>query len=207
MSDTQKELYKNTMNIFNSLSFYAPLIMLSSIFIFSMFTTTLSKFGWFLLWGFVITCLRWIIFKPGDTGKSPICNTFIPYDYTYSTYILSFTMMYFIFPMVMVSKQNNVNAMNYGVLAVFIGYIVLDLFIKKSLVCIDSYFSQVVLIDLISGIFLGILLSLGMYSTTLKQYLYINETNSNKEVCSMPSKQQFKCSIYKNGELVGSSTG
>ena len=31
---------------------------------------------------------------------------------------------------------------------------------------------------------------------------FINELNSNKEVCTMPSQQQFKCSVYKNGELV-----
>jgi hypothetical protein len=44
-----------------------------------------------------------------------------------------------------------------------------------------------------------------MYGSNLKGYLFINEINNNKEVCSMPSKQQFKCSVYKNGELVGSS--
>ena len=205
MSDTQKELFKSVMNIINSLSFYSPLIMISSVFIFSMFTATISKFSWFILWGFVITCLRWIIYKPGDMGKPQICNTFIPYDYTYSTYILSFTMMYFILPMIMISTQSNVNMINYSVLALFIGYIVLDLFIKKSAFCIDSYFSKSVMIDLLSGAFFGIFTSLIMYSTTLKQYLFINEVNSNKEVCSMPSKQQFKCSLYRNGELVTSS--
>lgn len=200
----QKEFSSKMMNIFNSLSFYSPLILISSIFMFSMFTATLSKFGWFLLWGFVITCLRWIVYKPFDTGKPSACNTFIPYDYTYSTYILSFTMMYFIFPMIMVTKQNNINSINYGVLAVFIGYIALDLFIKRSAACINSYFSQLVIIDLISGMFFGILISLSMYSTSLKGSLFINEINSNREVCSMPSKQQFKCSLYKNGELVSS---
>jgi hypothetical protein len=35
--------------------------------------------------------------------------------------------------------------------------------------------------------------------------LFINELNSNKEVCTVPSKQQFKCSLYRNGEIVGSS--
>lgn len=205
MSDTQKELFKSSMNIINSLSFYSPLIIISSVFIFSMFTSTLSKFSWFLLWGFVITCLRMMVYKPGDMGKPPICNTFIPYDYTYSTYILSFTMMYFILPMIMISKQNNVNMINYSVLALFIGYILLDLFIKKSAFCIESYFSKSVLIDVLSGAFFGVFTSLMMYSTTLKQYLFINEVNSNGEVCTMPSKQQFKCSLYKNGELVTSS--
>ena len=205
MSDTQKELFKSAMNIINSLSFYSPLIMVSSVFIFSMFTSTISKFGWFLLWGFVITCLRWIVYKPGDMGKPDICNTFIPYDYTYSTYVLSFTMMYFILPMIMVSKQNNLNMINYSILALFVGYIILDLSVKKSAFCIEGYFSKTVVIDLLSGAFFGVLISLMMYSTSLKQYLFINEVNSNKEVCSMPSKQQFKCSLYRNGELVTSS--
>jgi hypothetical protein len=40
-----------------------------------------------------------------------------------------------------------------------------------------------------------------------QQLLFINEltSGSNKEVCSMPNKQTFKCSVYKNGELLGSS--
>lgn len=206
MSDTQDAFYKSVMNIFNSLSFYSPLIILSSVFMFSMFTSTLSKFGWFVLWCFVITCLRWILYKPmANPNIQAICNTFIPFDYTYSTYILSFTMMYFIFPMIMISKQSNVNLMNYRILALFLTYIALDLIIKQSLSCIPSFFSNLVITDLLSGMFLGVFIPLIMYSTSLKQYLYINEVNSNKEVCSMPSKQQFRCSIYKNGTLVGSS--
>jgi hypothetical protein len=135
-----------------------------------------------------------------------ICDTFIPKDYTYSTYILTFTMMYFIFPMIMVSKQSNSNSMNYGVIALFAAYITLDLFIKKSYLCISGFFSSLVLINILAGMFLGVCVSLMMYSTQLKEYLYINEVNSNREVCSMPSKQTYRCNVYKNGELVGSSS-
>jgi len=206
MSDTQKELYNRAMNVISSLSFYSPLIILSSVFIFSMFTATVGIFGWFLLWCFVITCVRWIIYKPVATlDPGSICNTFIPNDYTYSTYILTFTMMYFILPMIMVSSQSNTNAMNYGVLGLFIAYITLDLFVKKSLLCIPAFFSSIVLTNIVAGLFLGAILSLGMYSTTLKQYLYINEINSNREVCSTPSKQSFRCNVYKDGTLVSSS--
>jgi hypothetical protein len=194
------------MNIFTSLAFYSPLNILSSVFIFSMFTSTISKFSWYLLWFFVITCIRWILYKPNPSQDIPaLCNTFIPKDYTYSTYILSFTMMYFVLPMIMISAQSKSNAINYGVMGLFIAYIALDLFVKKSLYCIPSFFSSLVLTDIISGLFLGSLLALMMYSTTLKQYLFINEINSNREVCSMPSKQTFRCNIFRNGELVGSS--
>ena len=133
-----------------------------------------------------------------------VTEMFIPKDITYSTYILTFALMYFVTPMIMISAQKNVNAINYGVLSFFIAYICLDLFVKKSLSCFPTLFSTFVMGNVLSGLFLGALISgLIMYGSTLKTYLYINEINSNKEVCNMPSKQQFKCKVYKNGTLVG----
>ena len=217
VNELQNALLNNTMNIFNSLSFYSPIIICVSIVVFSMFTSTMEKAFVFFVWIFIITFIRIIVFKGLSSGKDPvaeipsICLTglselFIPKDVTYSTYILTFTMMYFITPMIMVSKQNNVNAINYGVLAFFIAYIILDLFIKSSLSCIPGFFSSLVIGDVLSGVFLGgVIAGLIMYGSTLKSYLYINEINTNKEVCSMPSKQQFRCSVYKDGTLVGSS--
>ena len=201
----QQDLSNNMMNVFNSLSFYSPLIILSSIFILSMFTATIAKFGWYLLWFFTITCIRYFMYSASilDSGAEPICNTFIPLDYTYSTYILTFTMAYFVMPMILISKQNNINSINYGVLALFISYIVLDLFIKNSLKCISTIFSSVVIGNFLGGLLCGIIAVMVMYGTTLKDYLYINEVNTNKEVCSMPSKQQFKCKVYKDGTLIG----
>lgn len=220
MSEIQNVLFNNTMNIFNSLSFYSPLIICVSVIVFSMFTATMEKAFVFFVWIFIITFLRIIVFKGIDSVKSSqtsvtqipnICMTgltqiFIPQDVTYSTYILTFTMMYFLMPMIMLSKQNNINAINYGVLAFFLSYIALDLFIKRSLMCIPSFISSLVIGNILSGLFLGgIIAGLIMYGSSLKPYLYINEVNTNKEVCSMPSKQQFKCRLFKNGELVSSS--
>lgn len=216
-SELQNALFNNTMNIFNSLSFYSPIIICVSIIVFSMFTASMEKAFVFFVWIFIITFIRIIVFKGFKSSDSPaiaipeVCLTglselFIPMDVTYSTYILTFTMMYFITPMVMVSTQNKVNALNYGVLAFFIAYIVLDLFIKNTLSCIPGIFSRLVIGDVLSGLFLGGVISgIIMYGSSLKSYLYINEINTNKEVCSMPSKQQFRCNVYKNGEIVGSS--
>ena len=38
-----------------------------------------------------------------------------------------------------------------------------------------------------------------------KSLLFYNELVSNNVICKKPSKQKFKCSVYKNGELVSSS--
>jgi hypothetical protein len=215
VNELQNALFNNVMNIFNSLSFYSPIIICVSIVVFSMFTATIEKAFVFFVWIFIITFIRIIVFKGLSSGKEPvteipnICLTglselFIPKDVTYSTYILTFTMMYFITPMMMVSKQNNINAINYGVLAFFVAYIALDLFIKNTLSCIPGFFSTLVIGDVVSGMFLGgVIAGLIMYGSNLKSYLYINEVNTNKEVCTMPSKQQFKCRVFKDGTLIG----
>lgn len=209
----QNVLLNNSMNIFSSLSFYSPIIICVSIVVFSMFTSTIEKAFVFFIWIFIITFIRIILFKGINSAKDyempQICLTglsqlFIPKDITYSTYILTFTMMYFIVPMIMISAQKHINVINYGVLSFFIAYIALDLFIKNSLSCIPGLFSTLVIGDIVSGLFLGAVVSgLIMYGSNLKSYLYINEINNNKEVCSMPSKQQFKCKMYRDGTLVG----
>jgi hypothetical protein len=42
-----------------------------------------------------------------------------------------------------------------------------------------------------------------MYYTGGQNLLFTTDTPSNKVACYRPSKQQFKCSVYKNGELIG----
>jgi hypothetical protein len=214
-NEFQNALFNNSMMIFNSLSFYSPIIICVSIVVFSMFTATMEKAFVFFVWIFIITFIRIITFKGLSYDKEPVadipsvCLTglselFIPRDVTYSTYILTFTMMYFITPMVMISAQNKINAINYSVLGFFIAYIILDLFIKITLSCIPGFVSKLVIGNILSGLFLGGLISgLIMYGSNLKSYLYINEVNTNKEVCTMPSKQQFKCRVFKDGTLIG----
>lgn len=215
--ELQNALFLNTMNIFNSLSFYSPIIICVSVIVFSIFTSSIEKSFVFFVWIFIITFIRIIVFKGFKTNTDSslreeipsVCLTglseiFIPKDVTYSTYILSFSMMYFIMPMIMVSIQNKVNVINFGVLGFFLAYVSLDLFIKKSKSCIPAFFSALVIGDILSGLFLGAVISgLIMYGSSLKGYLYINEINTNKEVCTMPSKQQFRCNVYKDGTLVG----
>ena len=212
MSDLQNALFDNITQIWYSLSFYSPIIICVSIVLFSMFTSWIGKAFAFFVCIAIITFIRIIVFKGLNTlepNQIPsICSTglselFIPQDITYSTFILTFTMMYLITPMIMISTQNKMNFINYRIFAFFLAYIALDLFVKNQLNCIQL-FSSLVIGDILSGLFLGAVISgIIMYGSTLKSYLYINEINTNKEVCSMPSKQQFKCRVFKDGTLIG----
>jgi len=210
--ESQNSFSNGFMNVINSLSFYSPIIICVGIVFFSILTSSMIKAFAFFICIFIITFIRIIVIKFSGTSDVLIpdkCLTglsqiFIPKDVTYSTFLLTFTMMYFIVPSIMISKQNNVNMLNYGVIGFFISYIALDLFVKKSLDCIPGIFSTLVIGNILSGIFLGVFIAgLIMYGSNLKSYLFINEINTNKEVCSMPSKQQFKCKVFKDGTLVG----
>ena len=106
--------------------------------------------------------------------------------------------------MILVNNDNNSSIFNYRIIIFFVAYIVLDLLIKKSKGCLAIIQNSSIIADFVGGIVAGIASSSIMYYVK-RDLLFINETASNAEVCSMPSKQQFKCSVYKNGELVSSS--
>ena len=62
------------------------------------------------------------------------------------------------------------------------------------------------IIDIVIGIMLGFGCGTGWFFlfwlTDNKKLLYIDAFVSNKVVCNRPSKQTFKCAVYKNGELL-----
>ena len=200
---------------FDFITFFSPIIMIVGVFILSVFSSSVSKAFVFMFWFFVITAIRNVIVTFSDggskiTGPKNMCTlgVFAPFipntNLTYSTFILAFTMFYFIFPMILLNNDNKSSMFNYRIIIFFVAYIVFDLLIKKNRLCLQMLSPTSIIGDLVGGIVAGISASSIMYYTN-QEYLFINEAASNAEVCTMPSKQQFKCSVYKNGELVSSS--
>lgn len=194
----------------SALSFYSPLIVVIGIFMFSIFSSAINKGLFYIVCVFLVTSLRSLCLKIGKVPQfnqgSSICNegVFLPYTgLSYSTFMLTFTALYFITPMFIISGQNKANTINYSVIMFFIAYIGFDFFTKWSASCVKPSLS--VLADFLSGGLLGAVIALILFASNKISIMFINELNSNKEVCSVPSKQQFKCSLYRNGTIVGSS--
>lgn len=208
------KINESTMSTMYSLAFYSPIIITIGIFMLSIFLGAIGKGLFYIFWLFIITALRiFIIYIFKDKNAiipeiPQICNTgsFLPNtNLTYSTYILSFTLFYLLTPIILISSKNKIDAVNYFVLIFFIFYIVFDIFVKKSLNCISSIFSLKLFSDLLGGILLGVVISYGLMQSPLRNNLFINELMSNKQVCAIPSNQKFKCSVYKNGQLISST--
>ena len=93
------------------------------------------------------------------------------------------------------------DSVNLWVFISMITYFFADIFIKMYKKCIIK------ISDLLINVLLGagsaaLIVSL-MYAGGSGKYLFFNETSSDKEICSHPSEQTFKCKVYKNGELMG----
>lgn len=158
--------------------------------------------------------LRLIVYKFSKPDESiplpPDCsigliNQFIPQDVLFGTYLLSFTLFYFLTPMILLTIDSNTDSINYIIVLFFMCYIFLDLSIKKQIGCTNHITNVGIAGNFFSGTLLGSGISALMYTSPIRNLLYVGEVNSDKEVCSMPSQQKFKCRVYKNGELVGST--
>ena len=192
-------------NLVVYLSFYSPIIL--TICLIGM-SFVFQNFKGFIYLGFLLGCcvIREFIYKYSGSNPSrddpvkgnPICSS-IEYSIygnpTFSAFVFAFTIMYISLPMFING------AVNFWIFSVLIIYFFLDMFIKNTNNCIIK------ISDLIINILLGLssaaLILSFMYAGGSSKYLFFNEVSSNKEMCSQPNKQTFKCSVYKNGELIG----
>lgn len=109
---------------------------------------------------------------------------------------IAFTIAYLVLPM----KYNN--QMNYVVLSALLCLLVLDGVTKVNKRCTTT--GGTVLGTLV-GLVLGATWYTLFHMSGYDSLLYFDELQSNNVVCSRPAKQSFKCSVYKNGELISSN--
>jgi hypothetical protein len=191
------------LNLIFFMSFFSPIILV--IIIISMSFMFQNMKGLIYL-GFVLgvsIIRRYVMeFSGADELKSDgtICTSiqFSKYgNITFGTFVFAFTMMYLCMPMF----QNG--SVNWLLFSFLLFYIFLDLGIKNYVGCLSfNKDSSTIFLDLLAGLSFGALIISIMYGTNNGSYLFFNETSSDKEICNMPSKQTFKCSVYKNGELI-----
>jgi len=191
-------------NIMVFMSFLSPailsIVIISLSFIFQNFKGII--FFLFLLGSAI---LREVIFRATGMFESyqydnTVCTavTFTTVGYnTFSVFVASFILMYLCLPMFL---NDNVNWFLFSGL---IFYLCLDIGVKSLQGCIIMNKNGVqMFLDMLVGIGLASLWIAAMSAGGSGKYLFFNEVTSDNQQCSMPKKQQFKCSVYKNGELI-----
>ena len=106
---------------------------------------------------------------------------------------IAFTFTYLFIPMI----YNN--QMNYPVIILLLSLFIMDSYMRVGNKCTT-------LIGVFLGWFVGTLCGALWFaifhSNGADKFLYFNDLGSNSVRCERPSKQMFKCSVYKNGVLV-----
>lgn len=197
--DSPLQLFQ-PMNIAVFFSFFSPIILATSI---TSMSFIFQNFKGLIYLGFLIGCCVVRSYVYMMAGANPIVNdrticTSIQYSKygnpTFSAFVFAFTIMYLSFPMFSNS------AVNYWVFTSLLTYFFADIFIKiykKCVIQMGDLFLNVLL-----GAASAALIVTLMYAGGSGKYLFFNEVSSNKEVCYQPSKQTFKCSVFKDGTLV-----
>ena len=205
------EIQLTPTNIFNFLSFMTPFLLVFFLVMVSVFNMDIK--GIIYLGGLLMTSIINIFFmniikSDSINNRNPLCGKLnIPFmigssaDDRYDTpsinaVILSFTMAYLLLPMIF-NKQ-----INYVIIITLVSLFIIDTFSQTSNNCTKPTGTM---LGSLLGFILGSIYYTVLYHSGNKKLLYFEEFQSNNILCKRPRKQQFKCRVFKNGELVDST--
>ena len=197
--DSPLQLFQ-PMNLVVFLSFFSPIILATGI---TSLSFIFQNFKGLIYLGFLIGCCFVRNYVYMISGASHIVNdkticTSIQYSKygnpTFSAFVFAFTIMYLSFPMF------SNGSINYWVFISLIAYFFLDMFIKIYKNCIIK--TGDLFLNVLLGLASSALIVTLMYAGGSGKYLFFNEVSSDKAMCYQPSKQTFKCSLFKDGTLV-----
>ena len=165
----------------------------------SMFNGDVKAFVWLMciIVGLVIVIglLSKVFTDDGACTNAPnvVMDLFWKYpNLSVSTFFIVFTLTYLVLPMLETKDWN------YYVIVGFLGILAVDTLFKVRY-CTTGL-----------GIFSGTCIGAGLGAASYfiiktaggDKLLYFNTVSSNDIYCSRPKKQQFKCYVYKNGEII-----
>lgn len=127
------------------------------------------------------------------TPEPPVLDWVNKYEkLSLSSFFMMFTFMYLLMPM-----QKNKD-WNFFVIMGFLIMYVIDIYAKPTTTTLGTFLGSIM------GAFYGLLCY--FFATTIggDSLVYFNIVSSNNVYCTRPKKQQFKCYVYKNGQIVSS---
>ena len=188
-------------NIIVFLSFYSPII-LAMCMIYLSFVS--QNFKGCIYLGFLIgVCVvrNFIYMLNGaktNANDGTICTSVQYSAYgnpTFSAFVFAFTIMYLSLPMFSNGSPN------FWVFFGLLVYFFIDLFIKTYKKCVIQ--TTDLILNILMGLTSSAIIVVLMYAGGSGKYLFFNEVSSNKEICTQPKTQTFRCDVYKDGTLVG----
>ena len=192
-------------NVFRFISYITPVLLIFFMIMISVFNQDVK--GLIYLGGILIAVFLTVItknmIKHNSDNPAYTCELFdFPGNSAHynvpslNSVLIAFTFAYLFKPM------QEYNQYNYSVILSILLLFIIDAVTKLTNNCTPGL--GVIAGGLI-GYFFGIIYYSILKGTGNEKFLYLNEMQSNNVVCSKPTEQQFKCSVYKNGQLISTN--
>jgi hypothetical protein len=187
----------NLIDGFSALSLISPYLIAFLMVMISIINSNIK--GFIYLLGLIMLFVIVLLFQNSlkvEAETNKICNLFSVSKFSvpsFNSALYVYTIFYILLPMI------NMGMINFPLIIIFLIFYVIDSIIKYKSKC--SSIIGIVMGSLL-GLFFGITWFLIIRSTGQTGLLYYDDLVSNKLACSRPTKQHFKCQVYKNGELI-----
>jgi len=184
--------------------YYSPIILSFCILIISVFYQTYRGLVFFIFltfFGMIRKLIAPTIFPKPTNLNSKSCSTFEVFQSEktdgFTVFFVTFVTGYIIAPMFIY------NIYNIYVIVFLSLYMIIVIVYNRQDDCSSLTTSMLNVVYGIISVILSVslLMSVGLSGT-----LFNEDLVSDATICSMPSKQSFKCSVYKNGEIISSTT-
>jgi hypothetical protein len=190
-------------NIVQLFSVFAPLFLGTFLILVSVFNQNIK--GLIYLGGVLIASVinMGIMVMVGSEpveNQGAICNLLefplIPTQYNvpnYNSMFIAFTLMYLLLPML------SNNQINFWMIGTIVSIFAVDAYVKLQYSCTVP---RGITFGAIIGGGLGATMYFLLKFSELEGLLFFNDLTSNNVVCKRPKNQTFKCSVYKNGQVI-----
>lgn len=190
-------------NIVQLFSVFAPLFLGTFLILISVFNQNIK--GLIYLGGVLIASVLnlGIMLAIGSEpveNQGAICNLLefplIPAQYNvpnYNSMFISFTLVYLLLPML---ANNQVNM---WIIGTIVSIFAIDAYVKLQYSCTVP---RGITFGAIVGSFFGAAWYFTMKFSHHESLLFFHDLVSNNVICQRPKNQTFKCSVYKNGQVI-----
>lgn len=188
----------NLIDVLSMISLMSPFLIAFLMVMISIINSNVKGFIYLLglIILFVINLLLQNTRQVRANSTNKFCNMFSISEFSepsFNSALYIYTIFYILLPMI------NMNVINFPIIIIISLFWILDCIIKYHNKC--ASISGIVMGSIL-GLVFGVSWSLVIQSTGQTQLLYESDLISNKIACTRPTKQNFKCQVYKNGELI-----
>jgi len=187
-------------SIMKGISDMSPVIITGFIFMSSVFNYDLKALVWvvpLMIWLFLMKMIQSKLIKDNEIGPDTNCSVLWGKykSPSLSSFFIMYSLGYIGAPMPVNDDWNIIAILVFAVL------FCIDAMVRTTSKCATV---SGIAIGGVSGLLIGVFMYFALSWIGLGKFLYYTTANTNNVYCSKPKEQNFKCYVYKNGNIISS---